>query len=163
MRSETITSEGTRISMERVKHSQDAYFNKNGNIRLVRIWSDERQAYWRVNGAGYTDDWNVADPGIYTLKEAYERTIHCGPEKKIFFEFLPENYQNEKTSDRIKNQFVQIEELEQENRRLKEAITKSLDQLNLFSSFDFGLMELSRETATKILEQAMIGIDSGGK
>ena len=49
----------------------------------VYIWSDEHRAFWRPNGSGYTS--NPLDAGVYTFREAYEKTAHCGPEKKIMF------------------------------------------------------------------------------
>lgn len=53
--------------------------------------------------------------------------------------------------------------MKEENKRLREKITKSLDQLNVFSSFDLGLMESSRETAIKILEQTIKREDDNDK
>ncbi len=53
--------------------------------RLVRIWSGEHGAYWRKNGCGYTDGkrvWAWALP----FEQAFDKTRHCGPEKKIVFE-----------------------------------------------------------------------------
>jgi hypothetical protein len=49
--------------------------------RKVRIWSDEWRAWWRPNGNGYTDD--EAQAWVLPFPEAYDRTHHCGPEKKI--------------------------------------------------------------------------------
>lgn len=57
--------------------------------RLVRIWSDEWDCYWRPNRAGYTID--VAQAGVYRLDDAIAASGHCGPEKKIVYEFLPKN------------------------------------------------------------------------
>lgn len=51
--------------------------------RRVRIWSAEHGAFWSPGGNGYTvfgaqaGDWDFAD--------AYARTKHCGPEKKIAY------------------------------------------------------------------------------
>lgn len=51
--------------------------------RIVHIFSGEHKTFWREDGSGYTYDLDQA--GIYTLKEAFERTRHCGPEKQIYF------------------------------------------------------------------------------
>ena len=49
--------------------------------KQVYIFSDEHNAYWRPNGAGYTLD--GIDAGIYDKDEAIRKTKHCGPEKRI--------------------------------------------------------------------------------
>jgi phosphopantetheinyl transferase (holo-ACP synthase) len=47
----------------------------------VRIYSAEHRAYWRGTGQGYT---NIEDEShIWSLKDAYKKTNHCGPEKQI--------------------------------------------------------------------------------
>lgn len=53
------------------------------NTRRVRIWSDEHRAWWRPNGNGYTTA--EAGAGVYDFPDAYDRTKHCGPEKRICF------------------------------------------------------------------------------
>ena len=113
---ETIVSDGPKIAMERVKRYKDGSFKRKGKGK-VRIWSGEYQAYWRQSG-GYVDDWEVVDPGIFTLEEAYGRTSHCGPEKEIFFEFLPENYRNVRPLARYRD-------LQEENKRLREVIERA--------------------------------------
>jgi hypothetical protein len=52
----------------------------------VRIWSGEHTAYWRSEGRGYTLD--PVEAGCYSFREAFERTKHCGPEKRIAFELV---------------------------------------------------------------------------
>lgn len=53
--------------------------------RNVRIYSNEHEMFWRPNGAGYTAD--KAEAGVYDFDDAWARTSHCGPEKKIgYFE-----------------------------------------------------------------------------
>jgi hypothetical protein len=49
--------------------------------RNVYIWSAEHGAYWRVGGAGYTE--NKSEAGIWTMQDAYLTTMHCGREKRI--------------------------------------------------------------------------------
>lgn len=51
--------------------------------RKVRIYSTEHGAYWRANGAGYSD--TEAEAGIYDFEEAFNRTRHCDPSKGIQF------------------------------------------------------------------------------
>jgi hypothetical protein len=62
---------------------------EHGGDVPVRIWSGEHHAYWRPGGSGY-----VACPcgaGLFALRDAYARTKHCGPEKRISFERPPPN------------------------------------------------------------------------
>lgn len=51
--------------------------------KQVFIWSGEHGAYWGPNRAGYYDRDRA---GIYSFREAYACTAHCGPEKKIAYE-----------------------------------------------------------------------------
>lgn len=69
----------TSESLERVKRwpSLKTRFGK------VRIYSCEHQAYWRGTGQGYTTDPSESD--ILTMEDAFEKTRHCDPEKKITF------------------------------------------------------------------------------
>lgn len=55
----------------------------------VKIWSGEKQAYWRENRCGYTD--NSKDAGIYEIKEAWSAVSHVGIEKRISFQILDFN------------------------------------------------------------------------
>lgn len=52
-----------------------------------RIYSSQWGYYWRPNGRGYGPK---EDAGIYTFKDAYSRTSHCGSEKGIWYDFLIE-------------------------------------------------------------------------
>ena len=56
--------------------------------RLVRIWSGEHRTYWRANYSGYTAQ--RRDAGCYLFQDALDATRHCGPEKRIAFEFIVE-------------------------------------------------------------------------
>lgn len=55
--------------------------------RKVYIWSREHGAYWRPNAEGYTSDKTQA--GIYGFEEAFDRTKHCGREKRIEYIAIP--------------------------------------------------------------------------
>jgi hypothetical protein len=49
--------------------------------KLVRIWSGQWSAYWRPPANGYTRE--IAEAAIYKFEDAWKRSHHCGPEKKI--------------------------------------------------------------------------------
>jgi len=51
------------------------------NAQMVFIWSAEHHAFWRPDGAGYTEHLSAA--GRYSFRAAFDRTKHCGPEKRI--------------------------------------------------------------------------------
>lgn len=51
--------------------------------RPVAIYSGQHRAWWRWGACGYTDDINQA--GEWKFEDAYDRTKHCGPEKRIEF------------------------------------------------------------------------------
>lgn len=57
---------------------------------LCLIWSGEHNAYWRPGAAGYTV--RASGAGIYTRTNAEALTSHCGPEKKIEFEPVPNGW-----------------------------------------------------------------------
>lgn len=70
-------------SLERIKaHPQlvEAWLDQK-----VRIWSDEHKAYWR-DPSGYTP--YPAQAGVFPFPEAWKKTRHCGPEKKIFYKLV---------------------------------------------------------------------------
>lgn len=50
----------------------------------VRIWSGQWQQWWRPEASGYTSDFTEA--GVYTFEDAWSRSSHCGPEKRIAYE-----------------------------------------------------------------------------
>ncbi len=49
----------------------------------VRIYSAEHHAYWRGTGQGYTDQ--TESSTVMDIEEAFAKTRHCGPEKRIRF------------------------------------------------------------------------------
>jgi hypothetical protein len=51
--------------------------------KRVLIFSREHNAFWGSNGCGYVQWRNGA--GVYRFEDAWRRTNHCGPEKKIIF------------------------------------------------------------------------------
>lgn len=73
-----------RITLEHVLglDSRGPFMHAHGDD-ATRIWSDEHQAWWRPNGAGYT--LLIEEAGVYTFSDAYHATRHAGPEKKIQF------------------------------------------------------------------------------
>lgn len=60
------------------------WIEKNAH-RKCRIYSGEWGAYWRQSKGGYTEKEYA---GVFSFKEAYESTSHCGPEKRIYYDFL---------------------------------------------------------------------------
>lgn len=53
----------------------------------VFIWSDEHNAYWRHNGAGYTV--RIGGAGLYDRAEAEKILRGVGPEKRLVIEEIP--------------------------------------------------------------------------
>lgn len=58
---------------------------ENGDL-LVRIWSNQWSLYWCPDRSGYTR--NIANAGVYTLRDAINASGHCGSEKGIVYEFV---------------------------------------------------------------------------
>lgn len=73
---------------------------------LVWIWSDEHQAYWRPDAAGYTRRASAA--GIYTRAEAERLTGHCGPEKRIEIEPVPALRGTQETAPATRNDLLEL-------------------------------------------------------
>lgn len=55
--------------------------------RMVRIWSEDRRAWWRPNGAGYTIDQGQA--GEFLFEDAYRRVRGVDLADRPFFDILP--------------------------------------------------------------------------
>lgn len=69
------------------------------SIPLVHIFSDEHSAYWRSGGSGYTV--HIPSAGVFTGRDAYERTKHCGKEKFIEYEEATLHIENNKMKQQI--------------------------------------------------------------
>lgn len=52
----------------------------------VRIWSGQWRQWWLPHASGYTND--AARAGVYAFSDAWDRSSHCGPEKKIEYHTL---------------------------------------------------------------------------
>lgn len=63
------------------------FYTKNENT-LVNIQTDN--GMWMAGYAGYTE--RAAWYGIYTLKDAFEHTRHCGPEKWVRYRIVPSSH-----------------------------------------------------------------------
>jgi hypothetical protein len=66
-----------RETLERVKRWPQLMTR----FKLVRIYSAEHVHFWYRSGQGYTP--NPCDSDKLPMKEAFDRTSHCGPEKMI--------------------------------------------------------------------------------
>jgi hypothetical protein len=66
-----------RETRERLKR-WPSLFHRFG---AVRIYSAEHRAYWRGSGSGYTE--NPLESNVMCLSDAFNKTRHCGPEKRI--------------------------------------------------------------------------------
>lgn len=75
-----------KITLERINTSAGWKWAESRFNRLVRIVGDGW--YWRPNRCGYTDC--ICQAGIYTLADALNASSHCGTEKHIVYEFLPD-------------------------------------------------------------------------
>jgi hypothetical protein len=72
-------------TLERMKHWPSLKAQWLG--RKVQIYSAEHASYWRANGQGYT--LIKAEAGIYDFHDAWDRTSHCDPSKKIRYVHIP--------------------------------------------------------------------------
>lgn len=75
------------VTLERIDHNRKRWLSRLGS-RLVRIYSGQWGAYWRPDRSGYT---GFAESGVYTFADAFDASGHCGPEKRIIYEFLPKD------------------------------------------------------------------------
>jgi hypothetical protein len=76
-----------RISLEEAKESEGRR-NQLLQASKVRIWSGQWMAWWRPDASGYADEPDRA--GIYSGANAWERSKHAGPEKRLAYDILPE-------------------------------------------------------------------------
>lgn len=78
-----------KLHLNRIKTESPGQFGPKARRfvgKSVHIWSGEHRAYWRPHSAGYTTE--VERAGTYDFMDAYYRTRHCGPEKKIVYELM---------------------------------------------------------------------------
>lgn len=68
-----------RLTLEHIK----AHPEKRERFSLVHIWSAQHGMWWATDGAGYASDQRHA--GTFTMQDAWARTSHCGPEKRIVY------------------------------------------------------------------------------
>ncbi|HBA32908.1 MAG TPA: hypothetical protein DCZ12_02085 [Gammaproteobacteria bacterium] len=71
------------VSLESIEANPSLIKEFSGLI--CRIYSNEWFSFWRQNGCGYG---SRSEAGIYQFEDAYLSTNHCGPEKKIWYEFV---------------------------------------------------------------------------
>lgn len=71
------------LSLEAIKANPDLRDMYSGE--LCRIYSAQWGYYWRPQYSGYG---SREDAGVYTFRDAIDRTHHCGPEKGIWYEFV---------------------------------------------------------------------------
>ena len=68
-----------RETLERLKRWPNLF----ARFPRVRIYSAEHRAWWRNTGQGYT--LNPFKSAVWDVRDAFNRTSHCGPEKQIQF------------------------------------------------------------------------------
>jgi len=72
-----------KITLNGAKRSKKKMFLVRFVAVKVHIYSRQWNTWWRPDGNGYTNE--IEEAGIYTFEDAWRRTCHCGPEKKIEF------------------------------------------------------------------------------
>ena len=87
----------------------------------VFIWSDEHNAYWRPNGAGYTV--RIGGAGLYDRAEAENILRGVNPEKRLVIEEIPE--------------WARASEAEVYNRAIEDAAKACEDQRQDFLSPEY--------------------------
>lgn len=73
----------TTITLEQIKSGAA----KIAPDAKVRIYSREHHCWWRRDGCGYATD--IAEAGAYTFEDAFARSRHCDPSKRIEYDVLP--------------------------------------------------------------------------
>lgn len=74
-----------RIKLERLKTKSGEKWISSKLDKKVYIYSAEWGCYWRPDRNGYT--YNKSDAGVYTFSDAWNASSHCGPEKRIQYEY----------------------------------------------------------------------------
>ncbi|MND21774.1 hypothetical protein D3C80_121440 [compost metagenome] len=72
-----------RETLERLKR----WPQLRSRFPIVRIYSAEWGYFWRGTGQGYTS--NPAESQAMSIDEAFRRTCHCDPDKRI--QYIPAN------------------------------------------------------------------------
>lgn len=54
--------------------------------KKVRIWSGQWRQWWRPGANGYSP--LAEEAGIYEFDDAWDKSAHCGPEKKISYQIV---------------------------------------------------------------------------
>jgi hypothetical protein len=72
---------GRVVTLEEAKACEEMRKDMAGSSVIIR--SREHGAFWGSDCRGYTE--NAWQAGIYSFKDAFENTCHCGPEKGIEF------------------------------------------------------------------------------
>ena len=80
------TSSGTVLSQVHLVRDQAALDVVMAAQPKVRIWSGDRAAWWRANGAGYVN--SRIGAGLYGWLDAWARTRLCDPSKGIMYEVV---------------------------------------------------------------------------
>ena len=109
-----------RETLERIKR----WPKLHGRFPFVRIYSAEHSAFWRGTGQGYTD--NPQDSGVWTIKEAFARTNHCCPMKRI--QFIGAD-QKEQKLEQLQSALAECEKENLLNASAVVALNKNLEEL----------------------------------
>lgn len=73
-------------ALRRVSQAKATAFIEKHGDSPVYIYSRQWGEYWRPGRCGYT--YNKQEAGVYTFREAYQASGHCGPEKGICYVFI---------------------------------------------------------------------------
>ena len=76
-----------RITLEEAKENEGKR-DQVMRASKVLLWSGQWMAWWRPDASGYTDEMDRA--GVYSGEKAWTDGKHCGPEKKLAYDILPE-------------------------------------------------------------------------
>ena len=94
---------------------------------MCRIYSAQWGYYWRPKACGYGAK---EEAGLYEFQDAYMTTKHCGPEKKIWYEFV-ENDEVKANEQAIRSAIDAIQEMHKQYDALNQVL--SLDHSGPFT------------------------------